>query len=229
MTSYVAGPLFLVRAGADLRSGFLTVSHCLATVAPDTWAIEWVRTPETERLEEAMRCGIPAERLPSAVAWVTQRFDRQFAWSHVFLDREAAREFRRLFLPEDFRLLQIGLAGDAVDKFLAAAAPPPQQPGFAPNGATGVYQALAGRQALPPAADRGFEVLGYDSFGGGFDSFRCYAGLEQEFSNLGAAYNQWGLITDESVAVKCARLAAEPPGGTCADSWEAWRIVEHAL
>jgi hypothetical protein len=71
-------------------------------------------------------------------------------------------------------------------------------------------------------------VLGYDRYGGSFDSFRCYAGFEQEFATLGATYNQWGLITDEEAALKCAHFAGTPPGGTCADSWAAWRVVEHA-
>jgi len=150
MTSHIAGPLFLARAGADLPSSFLTVSHRLATVAPGTWAIDWVQTPEGERLEEAALCGIPAERLSAVVAWVTERFDRQFAWPHVFLDRAAALEFRSLFLPDGFRVLQIGLAEAAVDTFLAAGTPAAQQPGYAPTGATRVYQALAARQPLPP-------------------------------------------------------------------------------
>jgi hypothetical protein len=71
-------------------------------------------------------------------------------------------------------------------------------------------------------------VLGYDRYGGDFDSFRCYAGFEQEFVNLGAACNEWGLITDEAAAFKCAHFAGEPPGSTCADIWAAWRVVEHA-
>ena len=225
--NYVAGPLFLVRPTDQLPTGALTVSHCLAVVAPDSWAIHWSGASEAERAEAAARCGIPPELVPEVIAWTTERFERGFAWSHVFLDRGTAREFRERFLPDDFRLLQIGLPERLLDSFLTMAAPAPQQPGFAPNGATGVYQALVQHEPMPSGDRRGLEVLGYDRYGGGFDSFRCNA-LERDFATLGAVFNRWGLIDDEAQALRCAEFANSPEVSTCADAWHSWLVVEHS-
>jgi hypothetical protein len=161
------------------------------------------------------------------IAWTTERFERGFAWSHAFLDRAAAQEFRDLFLPEDFRLLRIGLPESLVPSLMTLAAPLPQQPGYAANGATAVYQALLKRQPLPAGERLGFEVLGYDRYGGGFHSYRCNS-LEKEFANLGARFNPTGLIDDEPAALRCAEFANSPEVSTCADGWHPWLIVEHA-
>src|SRR5438876_1816465 len=140
---------------------------------------------DADRVAAAGRCGIAEDQLPAVVEWVTQQFDRGFAWPRGFLDLATALEFRRLFLPEGFRLLQIALPERFVPSFLAMAAPPPQQPGYAPNGATAVYQALVNQAiGVPSGVLRGFEVLGYDQYGGGFHSFRCND-FEKDFAKLG--------------------------------------------
>jgi hypothetical protein len=212
--TYVVGPVFVVKTGDQLPPGALTVSHCLAAVAPDTWALEWVDTAPAERNALAAECGISPEDLPEVVAWATDRLGRTFGWPHVFLELDAALEFRRRFLPDGFRVLQIALPEDFVASFLAMAAPPPQQPGYAPNGETGVYEALFKQvRGVPAGERRGFEVLGYDRYGGGFHSFRCNA-LEVDFVNLGTSFNQWGLIDDEAQALKCAEWANSPAVGT---------------
>lgn len=225
MGAYVAGPLFLVRPGGDLRSGELTVSHCLAAIAPDTWAIEWVQMSEADRTTAAEACGIAQDQLPAVVAWATERFEHGFAWPHAFLDLAAAQEFRRRFLPEGFHLLQIALPEHLASSFLTLAAPPAQQPGCAPNGASAVYEALLAHDFRTPVAERrGFEVLGFDRHGGGFDSFRCNA-FEPAFAKLGASFNRWGLIDDEAVALNCSEFANTQ--GTCADAWHPWLVVEY--
>src|SRR5688572_10202724 len=99
---YVAGPVFLVKPGESLPRGAITVSSCLGVVAPDTWAIDWVKRPDAERTEAAARADIPPDRLPEVISWTTERFERGFAWSHAFLDLGLAQEFRRRFLPETF-------------------------------------------------------------------------------------------------------------------------------
>jgi hypothetical protein len=130
------------------------------------------------------------------------------------------------FLSGGFHLLQIALPEHLVRAFLTLAAPPAQQPGYAPNGASAVYQALLAHDLGVPAAERrGFEVLGYDRYGGGFDSFRCNA-LESAFAGLGATFNRWGLIDDEATALKCAEFANTQ--STCADAWHPWLVAEYA-
>ncbi len=225
MGHYLAGPLFLVKPGGEVRSGELTVSHCLAAVAPDTWAIEWVTMGDTDRAAAAAASGISQDHLPDVIAWATERFDRGFAWPHAFVDLATAQEFRRRFLPDGFHLLQIALPEHLASSFLELAAPPAQQPGYAPMGASGAYQALLTHDIrLGLAERRGMEVLGYDRCGGGFHSFRCN-GFEPDFAELGASFNRWGLIEDEAAALECADLANKR--STCADGWHPWLVVEH--
>jgi hypothetical protein len=198
-------------------------------VAPDSWAIEWVTMDSAARAELAARCGIDREQLPDVVTWATERFGHGFAWSHVFLEAATAREFARRFLPDGFRLLQAALPESVVASFLSMAAPPAQEPGYAPAGTTGVYEALLKRAEVHPFLERrGFEVLGYDRHGGGFHSFRCFP-FEKDFADLGASFNQFGLIVDEDAALRCAAFADRPDQKSCADAWHSWLIVEHEL
>jgi hypothetical protein len=225
METYLAGPLFLVSSSNALPSSALTVSACLAVIAPDTWAIEWVSTSEADRIEAAARCGIPESRLSEVIDWATDKFDHGFAWPNAFLDIATAQEFRRQFLGQGFRLLQIGLAERLAPSFLELAAPPPQQVGYSPMGSTAAHECLGMKRRLTEGEPRGFEVLGYERYGGGFESFRCFGGLPEDFVRLGATFSSWGLIDDEACALRCAGLAGET--GSCADVWHAWAIVEH--
>jgi hypothetical protein len=225
--NYVLGPLVLVKPSVELPPGALTVSHCLGVVAPDAWAIEWVAMDGAERCADAARCGISEERLPDVIAWVCEQFDRTFAWPHVFLNLAAAQECRRRFLPEAFRLLQTALPEELVSSFLSLAAPPLRQPDYAPMGETGAYQAVFRREHdLPSAERRGFEILGYDRYGGGFHSFRCFD-FTKDFADLGVSFNRWGLIDDEDQALRCAELANRPENRSCPDAWHSWLILEH--
>src|SRR3989442_10309697 len=67
----VAGAYFLVKPGPMLPTGFLTASACLADTAPDSWAIEWVKTKPGEREENAARLGIRASDLEAGFPRVT--------------------------------------------------------------------------------------------------------------------------------------------------------------
>ena len=227
---YVAGPYLLVKPGDRLPADALSVSSCLADAVPDSWAIEWAKVEDAERVERAARVGISSGVLPKVIEWATEHFDGGgFAWPNVFLDLEVAREFQRRFLTGSIRLLQISLPQNLVESFLSMAGPPPQQPGYAPVGATGVYEALSARNPLTDRSGvRGFEVLGYDS-AGRFESFRGN-GLETELQHVfNIQFNQWGLIEDEATALQCAEYANDPQVSTCATVWHPWLIVEHSL
>jgi hypothetical protein len=226
----IAGPFLLTRDSGKLPPGLITVSPCLANVAPDCWAIEWSKTPEAERLACAAEFGIDARDLPNAIRWATDHFDAGgFLWPNMFLDAATAREFRRRFVRVTVRLLQIALPEDMLEPFLALTAPPPQQPGYAPVGAVGVHQALSHRSVLANTGEsRGFEVLGFDG-AAGFDSFRCNA-LDKDFQRLfGINFNQWGLIDDATEARRCAEYANGPEVSTCAVAWHPWLVTEHVI
>ena len=112
----VAGAYLLVKPRPPLAPGVLTASACLADIAPNCWAIEWVKVQEGEREESAARLGIRAEDLPAVIQWATDHFARgSFGWPNVFLDLEAAWGFRRRFLSPEIHLLGIALPLDLVD------------------------------------------------------------------------------------------------------------------
>jgi hypothetical protein len=228
MQKYIAGPLFLAKPTDHLPPGALSVSECVSVIAPSSWAIDWVQVDAIERSSEAAACGIPESRLPEVISWVTDHFGHGFAWPRSFLNMELAHEFHSRFLPSGFHLLQVALPEGQLEQFLALAAPPAQQAGYAPNGGTAVYEALAKRQHVSGGELLGFDILGYERYAGGFESFRCYRGLPEDFARLGAAFNTWGYLDDEEVAFRCAELVSKE-GGTCADAWHPWLVVEHAL
>lgn len=60
---YIAGAYLLVKPGPSLGAQGLTASACLADVAPDSWAIEWVSVEPGEREPRAKRLGIRVEAL----------------------------------------------------------------------------------------------------------------------------------------------------------------------
>jgi hypothetical protein len=225
--SCVAGAYLLVKPHAELGVGHLTASACLAEMAPDDWALDWVNTEPERREQHAARLGIRPGELPAVMRWATDHFGGRLRWPNVFTDLEIARAFRDRFLTADTHLLGIGLPADLVDGFMAMAAPPPQQPGYAPVGATGVYEVLAAGKPLEgDGAIRGFEVLGYDE-AGKFCSYRCNA-LGADFDRqLGARFNACGLLDEETMARRCADYASRPEVVTCSRFWHAWLIREY--
>jgi hypothetical protein len=80
----LAGGYFLVKPAATLAPGLLTASSCLVHMAPDCWAIEWVRTTEGEREDSAARLGIRADDIPAVIRWATDSLDKgDFAWPNL--------------------------------------------------------------------------------------------------------------------------------------------------
>jgi hypothetical protein len=64
---FVAGGYLLVKPGPPIPAGILTASACLAEMAPDFWAIEWVFYLYSSDLdayrERLIEAGIPAGRI----------------------------------------------------------------------------------------------------------------------------------------------------------------------
>jgi hypothetical protein len=121
---YVAGGYLLAKPGRTLPAGVLTASACLADMAPDSWAIEWVKAREGEREDHAERLGIQREDLPAVARWATDRFaEGRLLWPNIFPSADLACEFRRRFVRSEIHLLGIALPADLVDAFLFLAAP----------------------------------------------------------------------------------------------------------
>ncbi len=88
----IAGGYLLAKPGSAIPAGALTASSCLADMAPDMWAIEWVKATDSERLEQAQRLGLDAASVPDLVEWATSEFDSGLLWPNVFTGVEKARE-----------------------------------------------------------------------------------------------------------------------------------------
>ncbi len=201
---------------------FWTASDCLALVTPGTWAIEWVQMDAEERFTQAERFGLPRDRVPGILSWVTSRFDQDFGWPNVFLSLEAAREFRERFVSRDSDAAILGLAlarEDAEDLLQRA------QPGER-EGAPGVYQRLA-RRLNPEAGGQplGSEILCFDH--GSFHSSLCN-GLERDFAaKFGARPNAHGLYDDAALARQCAAHVDRNEVGAEPGVWLAWRLTRY--
>jgi hypothetical protein len=201
---------------------FWTASDCLAHVAPGTWAIEWVQMDEAERLTEAGSFGLPRDRVPDILSWVTSRFDQDFGWPNVFLALEAAREFCERFVPRDSdaAILGLALAREDAEDFLQRCQPGERE------GAPGVYQRLA-RRLSPEAGGQllGSEVLGFDH--GSFHSFLCNA-LERDFAaKFGAHPNAHGLYDGHMLARQCAAHVDRGEVGAEPGVWLAWALTRY--
>lgn len=230
MERLIAGPFVLAKESGKLPPGILTVSECLADIAPDLWTIEWAKVDDRERAARAAEFGMDGVRLEEAIRWATDHLNGGgLAWPNVFLVLAAAREFHQRFVSVSVRLLQFSLPEPMLERFLALTTPPAPEAGYAPIGSIGAHDALARRTLLTDEGEpRGYEVLGYDG-ASGFDSFRCNA-LDADFQRLlGVSFNRWGLIDDASHADRCAQFADSPDASTCAIAWHPWLITEHAL
>ncbi|MDC0711991.1 hypothetical protein POL68_26220 [Stigmatella sp. ncwal1] len=200
-----------------------TASGCLAQIAPDTWALAWVRCDEAERCEAASRFGIPPGRLAELMDWVTQRFDEDFLWPNLFQTLEGAREFCATFVPEDSDACILGLAlsSEDADVLLRQTEPTPGE------GELGLRRCLA--LHLPPregGLSLGSEVLGLE-VGGTLHSSLCN-GLARVFAQkLSAQPNAHGLFDDHALAQRCAAYAGREEVGAEPVPWRAWVLTEY--
>src|SRR5438046_3107936 len=112
----------------------LSACDCICGFFPNHWSIEWVSETLQQRLEQAARIGISSADLPAVLSWATEAFSDSFGWPNAFYTLKAAQEVRQRFLPEgpEIVVFGLGLCDSDVERFLDAAAPPPQASGYAP-------------------------------------------------------------------------------------------------
>jgi hypothetical protein len=114
---------------------------------------------EATRVETAAALGIPASTLPAVIPQVTGAFGELFFWPNVIPSVSAARQLLQMVPPSPgWLIVGFGVTELEVAGVLERNAPPPQIPGFAPVGASGVFEVLAKQQLLEP----GFVELGFD-------------------------------------------------------------------
>jgi hypothetical protein len=242
LRDYVASGYFLSRhtglhdcTGVELRRVTLAHDHTQRRFFPQTWALSWCSETREERLAEAAVFGIAEGELSRVIAWADRAFDSVFGAWDAFFALDAARNAARAFLRNaaDLELWGVGLHRSLVSAFCETTAPPPQQPGYAPVGATAIHIATCVRPA--PLADGG-TVLGHEVLiaeaGCSFNSPESLHGDERAwFQKAGAVRNQHGLIDSFDEALACCKLiesAARQEGALCT-GWLPWLLVSYAL
>ena len=91
-------------------------------------------TPD-ERAAAFDDIGLVPSKRGAATKWATDAFERAYGWPAVFFTLDAVKDARARFFPNgDLVILGLGLPAQYRDPFVREATPPPQEPGFAPQG-----------------------------------------------------------------------------------------------
>jgi hypothetical protein len=239
---YVSAGYFLSRwtgeldcTGLELRRVTLAHDHSPRRFFPESWTLSWCRETREERIDAAAIFGIAEADVDGVIAWADENFGSAFGAWDVFFTLADAQSAARAYLRNapDVELWGVGLHRSLVGGFCTASEPPPQSPGFAPTGASGIHIATCARSA--PLADGG-SVLGHEvlipEFGASFNSPESRHLDEVEtFRAAGVLRNSVGLIDsfDDALAV-CRHLdthAAETEHQIT--GWLPWLIVRYPL
>jgi hypothetical protein len=239
---YLASGYFLSRqvevadcTGAQLRRSTLAHDHSQRRFFPETWTLSWCREDQEQRLRQAELFGISPEDLERVMAWADQSFEEVFGAWNVFFTLDGARAAAHSFLQNasDLELWGVGLHRALADTFCQRSGPPPQQPGYAPVGASAIHLATCVRPA--PLAEGG-TVLGHEilisDVGCSFNSPESLHLDEQElFREANVLPNADGLIDSLDEALACCRLLERRSSETPAASagWLPWLITRYSL
>jgi hypothetical protein len=242
LRDYLASGYFLSRhaglhdcTGIELRRVTLAHDHAQRRFFPQSWTLSWCNETHEERVAQAAVFGIAEVELERVIAWADEAFDSAFGAWDAFFSLEAARDAARSFLRNavDVELWGVGLHRSLVNAFCAASAPPPQQPGYAPMGASATHIATCVRPA--PLADGG-AVLGHEilvpEVGCSFNSPESlHVGEQASFQKAGVVPNEHGLIDSFDQALACCKLMERDPTQERAlgTGWLPWLIVRYPL
>lgn len=202
----------------------LSVSDCLSTMVPDTWALSWVKNTESERLQELRAAGLPDDSLCRVMSWAAKAMDAgAFAWPNSFTSLDTARCFAAEFLPPDHDAVILGIAlpESTSRSFLETEKPD------ADASPPGVYTTLALRNAIAAGGELlGIELLGYE-FTGQFHSWLCN-GLEALVAErFGVRPNSNGFLdAAEDIEGIATVLTHEELGEPV--RWDPWHVLQYA-
>jgi hypothetical protein len=242
LRDYVAAGYFLSRhtgdrdcTGIELRKITLAHDHSQRRFFPESWTLSWCGESREQRVQSAAVFGITESELDEVIAWADQNFGSVFGAWEVFFTLDDARATARTILPHgaDLELWGVGLHRSLVSAFCEASAPPPQQPSYAPVGASGIHIATCVRPA--PIAEDG-TVLGHEiliaDIGCSFNSPESLHIDERErLGEGGVVPNEHGLIDSFDDALACCRMIEPAPAEARSPStaWLPWLIVRYAL
>jgi hypothetical protein len=218
--SYVSAELLPAR--------IVSASGCIAPFVPDTWCIEWTQDTQESRIEDAGAFGLESQDLKEIIEWVTPRFDKSIRWPNVIIDLETAEKLVCRFLSNlpDVKVLELCLHLNMVQEFCQEAEPPPQQPGFAPNGRQGVHEVIL-EEKLP--TQNGY-ILGFEPLVFDYSlscSWLCNSLDTHVEEALGIKPNQHGLIDSFDEAVKSVEYISRDDVGAEPGLWLPWLVIDH--
>lgn len=206
----------------------ISASDCISPFIPDTWCIEWANDTQDSRIKEAGRFGLGIDDLFEVTRWATSLFGRSIGWPNLIFNFETAEELVSRFISKvpGVRILELCLHRDMVQEFCVKAEPPPQQPGFAPNGRQGIHEAiLKNRAPLQNGVILGFEPIVFDhSLSCSWLCNRLETLVEE---SLGIRPNSHGFIDDLEEAFRCVEYISRDDTGSEPGLWLPWLIIDH--
>ena len=242
LDNYVAAGFFLSRhvgvhdcTGLELRRITLAHDHSQRRFFPESWTLSWCRESREERLERAAVFGIAEPDIDRVIAWADENFDSVFGAWDVFFTLDGARAAARSVLKNaaGLELWGVGLHRSLATEFCKASAPPPQVPGYALTGASGLHAVTCARPA--PLPDGG-TVLGHEvlipEFGATFNSPESRHLDEQAvFRAAGVVPNALGLVDSFEGALSFCRFLDAHASDTQHQitGWLPWLIVQYPL
>ena len=208
--------------GALVPASILTASDCIASIAPSSWALDWVVETEQSRIDKAVAFGISESRVARLVEWTSAKFDHGFGWPNFFTDLSTAREFLSEFVPDDSdaRIIALCISTDDGVKLIDAIKSTDTRVGEA------ALVDVIRSASPPPLASRaiGSDILNTDA-GGSFHSYLCN-GLENHINaKFGLVPNSFGLYDEHEIA-RAAAQSIEADGSAEPGPWDAFRMLE---
>jgi hypothetical protein len=212
-----------------LPEQIISASGCIATFIPDTWCIEWTQDTSKNRSEEAKTFGLDDSRVLDMIKWVTPKFNDTIVWPNIVIDITVAVRLVGTFLSNlpDVRLLEIALHKSQTDEFCLVAEPPPQQPGFAPNGRQGVHEAIL--KTKSPSKDG--HVLGFEPLVFDYSlscSWLCNRLDTVVAEHLNIRPNQHGFVETFAEACQCVEYISKNDVGAEPGLWLPWLLLDHS-
>ena len=211
-----------------LPAQIVSASGCIAPFAPDTWCIEWTQDTQESRIEDALVFGLDSHALNEITAWATPLFDKSIRWPNVIVDLATAEELISHFLSHlpGIKVLELGLHRSMMQEFCQEAEPPPQKPGFAPNGRQGVHEVIL--EAKLPTG--GGYILGFEPLVFDYSlscSWLCNSLDTEVYQALGIKPNQHGLIESFDEALKCVEHISRDDVDAEPGLWLPWLLIDH--
>lgn len=175
----------------------VSLSSCFADILPDAWAISWASCSDVERVSAMSKLGIPLERLPSLLHFMTGAMDHgELGWPCTWRSLAAARRAKAEFMHDipDSVIVELGIPEDLTDELTSAIAPNPSE------GETGIYSQLVAHTRITECGHPlGWEVLGAE-IGGTYHSWLCNALHEGAAKQLALTPDAFGLLPTEQQA-----------------------------